>query len=240
MEMRTGCLDVLVTGASSGVGRELVSLLASQTGRFRIFALSRRFDLLKSLASEYPQGVVVPVCMDITSFDFTVLTDILSKHQVKQIDIVYNNAGMLVNSPFSEISRNEWEQVYKTNVIGPALVVKELMPLLGVHGISHVVNIGSMGGVCGSVKFGGLTAYSSSKGALSILTEVLAEEFKGGSVFFNCLALGSVDTEMLAKAFPGFKASTSAIEMAGFISDFGLNGWRFFNGKVLPVSNSTP
>ena len=97
-----------------------------------------------------------------------------------------------------------------------------------------------MGGVQGSVKFAGLSAYSSSKGALITLTELLAEEYKENGPSFNVLALGAVQTEMLEEAFPGYQASISAEEMAAYIMNFSLNGNKFYNGKLLQVSNSTP
>ena len=104
----------------------------------------------------------------------------------------------------------------------------------------HVVNVSSMGGILGSAKFPGLAAYSSSKGALITMTEVLAEEYKESGPSFNALALGAVQTEMLEAAFPGYQASVTAAQMAAYIKEFALNGHNLYNGKVLPVSNSTP
>ena len=97
-----------------------------------------------------------------------------------------------------------------------------------------------MGGIQGSMKFPGLSAYSSSKGAVITLTELLAEEYKETGPQFNVLSLGAVQTEMLAEAFPDYKASTSAVQMARYITNFALEGNQFYNGKVLQVSNSTP
>jgi NAD(P)-dependent dehydrogenase (short-subunit alcohol dehydrogenase family) len=97
-----------------------------------------------------------------------------------------------------------------------------------------------MGGVQGSMKFPGLTAYSSSKGAVISLSEVLAEEYKEKQIAFNVLALGAVQTEMLEEAFPGYQAPLKAVEMASYILDFSLTGNKFYNGKVLEVSSSTP
>jgi NAD(P)-dependent dehydrogenase (short-subunit alcohol dehydrogenase family) len=105
---------------------------------------------------------------------------------------------------------------------------------------SHVVTISSMGGVQGSMKFPGLAAYSSSKAAVITLTELLAEEYKESGISFNVLALGAVQTEMLEEAFPGYQAPTTALEMAEYIFDFSLNGNKYYNGKLLQVSNSTP
>jgi 3-oxoacyl-[acyl-carrier protein] reductase len=97
-----------------------------------------------------------------------------------------------------------------------------------------------MGGIQGSAKFPGLSAYSSSKGAVLTLTELLAEEFKETGPSFNALALGAVQTEMLEEAFPGYKAPVSAIEMAEYVMNFALNGQKLYNGKILQVSSSTP
>ena len=103
-----------------------------------------------------------------------------------------------------------------------------------------MVNISSMGGVQGSVKFPGLSAYSSSKGGLITLTELLAEEFKESGPAFNVIALGAVQTEMLEEAFPGYQAPISAGQMASYILEFALTGQKFYNGKVLPIASTTP
>ncbi len=154
------------------------------------------------------------------------------------VDALVNNAGALLNQPFSETTKEDFEAVYRVNVFGLASLIRLLLPLIDPKG--HVVNISSMGGIGGSSKFPGLAAYSSSKGAVNILTELLAEEYKESGPSFNSLALGAVQTEMLAQAFPGFQAPLSAKEMAQYIFKFAVEGHHFFNGKTLPVSSSTP
>jgi len=156
----------------------------------------------------------------------------------KSIDVLINNAGSLINKPFLEISSSDFEAVFKVNVFAVASLTRLMLPMMNAKG--HVLNITSMGGVQGSAKFPGLSAYSSSKGALVILTELLAEEFKDSGPSFNALALGAVQTEMLEEAFPGYKAPVSAAQMAEYIIDFALKGHQFYNGKVLPISSSTP
>ena len=157
---------------------------------------------------------------------------------MKTVDVVINNAGFLVNKPFSELTSEEFKKCYDVNVFGVASLIRTVLPFIKKDG--HVVNISSMGGVQGSVKFPGLSAYSSSKGAIITLTELLAEEYKETGPSFNVLALGSVQTEMLEEAFPGFKAPLSANEMAHYIMDFSLTGNKFYNGKILQVSSTTP
>lgn len=157
---------------------------------------------------------------------------------MKSVDVLINNAGFLVNKPFAEITSEEFKRCYDVNVFGVASLIKTVLPFMKKEG--HVVSISSMGGVQGSVKFPGLSAYSSSKGAIITLTELLAEEYKETGPSFNVLALGSVQTEMLEEAFPGFKAPLSATEMAQYIMDFSLTGNKFYNGKILQVSSTTP
>ena len=154
------------------------------------------------------------------------------------VDVLINNAGSLLNKPFSETTVQEFENVYKVNVFGVAEMTKTVLPMMGQEG--HVVTVSSMGGVQGSMKFPGLSAYSSSKGAVITLTELLAEEYKETGPSFNVLALGAVQTEMLEEAFPGYKAPVTALEMAAYIKDFALTGQKLYNGKLLQVSNSTP
>ena len=132
------------------------------------------------------------------------------------------------------------EKMVRVNFLGSVKFIQVLLPKLGGKKVSHVINIGSMGGFQGSSKFPGLSVYSASKAALASITECLATEFYDRNIRFNCLALGAVQTEMLTEAFPGYKAPVSPESMAEYIVEFGLNGHKFFNGKVLPVSLIDP
>lgn len=162
------------------------------------------------------------------------------KRHVTIINAVVNNAGTLVNKPFSQITNIDLEKVYNVNVFSVFRLIQGILPMMDEKEKSHIVNISSMGGFQGSAKFAGLSAYSSSKAAMACLTECLAEEFKERNIAFNCLALGAVQTEMLEAAFPGYKAPVLASEMAMYISDFVLNAHKIMNGKVIPVSLTSP
>ncbi len=223
---------VIITGCSRGIGYELARQFADEG--HEILALSRN-----------PQPVLELQHDKISAFAFDLekeedlekVADFIDG-EWQSVDILINNAGRLLNKPFLETTLEEFKSVYQVNVFGVAAVLKKVIPYMDKEG--HVLNISSMGGIQGSVKFPGLSAYSSSKGALITLTELLAEEFKDTGPSFNALALGAVQTEMLEEAFPGFEAPVSASQMAAYIKEFAINGHHFYNGKVLQVSNSTP
>ena len=141
---------------------------------------------------------------------------------------------MLINKPFVELTKEEFYSVYDVNFFGVIELIREILPFF--KSKSQIINISSIGGINGTSKFKGLSAYSSSKGALNVLTEVLAEEFKETGPTINSLCLGSVQTKMLEKAFPGYKAQVQPRGMANFIYDFSQSGASVFNGKVIPVS----
>ncbi len=224
--------SIIITGTSRGIGYELVALLAN--AGHNVLALSRNSVPVSGMGNDNCQCF----SCDITHEpDLKKVTEFL-KEKWKRVDVLINNSGYLVNKPFNKLKIQDFKDSYEVNVFGAAALTQRVLPFMKKDG--HVVNISSMGGVQGSAKFPGLAAYSSSKGALITLTEVLAEEYKDSGPSFNVLALGAVQTEMLEEAFPGYKAPLSAKEMANYIMDFSLTGAKFYNGKVLEVSSSTP
>jgi len=236
-------MNIIITGASRGIGYETAKIFAAET-KNKIIAISRNIVNLNKLKSESecinPNSQVVPLQFDLEKLD---RYDVLLKEIQRitdTVDILIHCAGAVVRKPYESISMSEAHQLFDVNFFAPAQLTQLLLPLLGKQNRSHVLNISSIGGFQGSKKFGGLSYYSASKAALACLTECLAEEYKNQPIAFNCLALGAVQTEMLAEAFPGYKAPLEALEMAQFIADFALTGHQFFNGKILPVSMSTP
>lgn len=223
---------VIITGSSRGIGFELARLFADEG--HKVLALSRNkkpiLDLNHSNINCFSFNIA-------DQSDLEKLQNVLAKDWPR-VDILINNAGKLLNKPFLETSASEFEEVYSVNVFGVAEITKIVLPKMGKNG--HVVTISSMGGVQGSMKFPGLSAYSSSKAAVITLTELWAEEFKETGPSFNVLALGAVQTEMLEEAFPGYQAPTTALEMAEYIKEFALSGHKLYNGKLLQVSSSTP
>jgi len=221
---------IIVTGASRGIGNEVVKI-AEKKGH-KVYSISRNIKALKESSFFYPREVDL---VDENSID-KFCSEI--KNKGLQVDALINNAGAFLNKPFEKISRKEFEYIFQVNVFGLSSLTRKVLPSM--HRKGHVVNISSMGGINGSTKFSGLAAYSSSKGAVNIITELLAEEYKDNGPSFNALAFGAVQTKMLEEAFPGLKAPISAKEIADFVLDFALMGQKYFNGKILPVSSSTP
>ncbi len=229
--------NIVISGGSSGIGKALAKRFVLQG--HTVFTFARSGEKLRKLQNETHRGPgrLFPFVFDLETGDFFQLAkEIVST--LGQVTRMVNNAGVLVNKPFLETTPAELEKVFRVNVLSVFPLVQKLFPLLAKG--SHIVNITSMGGFQGSEKFAGLSAYSAAKGALAVLTESMAAEFSGQNIRVNALALGAVQTDMLAAAFPGYEAPVSPDDMAAFIADFTLNGHRFFNGKVLPVSLSSP
>ena len=234
-------MNVIITGASSGVGFEAVIELIQQSGH-RIIALARSEEklarLLEISKSLNPDCTLYPVAFDIVHDDYIHLKQFIELHFEGQIDVLINNAGTLINKPFAELGETDFVEMLQSNYLGHVRIIQAMLPLLAKK--SHILNIGSMGGFQGSAKFRGLSAYSASKAALHTLTECLAQELADQEIKVNCLALGSAQTEMLERAFPGYQSPVMAFEMGKYIADFALTGHHFFNGKILPVAVSTP
>jgi NAD(P)-dependent dehydrogenase (short-subunit alcohol dehydrogenase family) len=223
--------NIIITGTSRGIGYEL-ALQFADAGH-QVLAISRKT----------PQALIEHSNITCLSVDLSKESDLVTVEDFlssswKKVDVIIHNAGSLVNKPFAQTTQHDFENVYKVNVFGVANLTRICLPYLQKG--SHVVSISSIGGIQGSVKFAGLSAYSSSKGALITLSELLAEEYKEQGIAFNVLALGAVNTEMLNEAFPGYEAPISAKEMADYIFNFALTGNKYHNGKIIQVSSSTP
>jgi len=225
---------VLIIGASRGIGRELV-LNFSKDPSLKIIALSRNKEAMEA---SFDKERVDMYAFDLESEQRKEeLHVILSNYN--QLDFVINNAGKLVNKPFLELTQQDIRSCYEVNVMSVMECTQVVVPKMRNEG-GHIVNISTMGGFQGTVKFPGLAAYSTSKAAVASFTEMFAEEYKDSKIKMNCLCLGAAQTEMLEEAFPGYQAPLTAEKMAEFIADFTLKSHQYMNGKVVPVSLTTP
>lgn len=223
--------NIIITGTSRGIGYEMALQFAN--AGHQVLAISRKTS---QVLMEHENITCLPI--DISDENQLQQVHNFVLKTWKKVDVLIHNAGSLLHKNFTEISSKEFQNIYKVNVFAVAELTKICIPFMGKG--SHVVTISSMGGIQGSMKFAGLSAYSSSKGAVITLSELLAEEYKESEIAFNVLALGAVNTEMLQEAFPGYEAPLSAKEMADYIFNFALTGNKYYNGKVLQVSSTTP
>ncbi len=231
-------MNILVIGGTRGIGKEIV-ILMSEDKNNQIMVAGRNADVLRELVRSCRHGNISSVQIDLSSFDEQAKSfreEVFNRFS--RLDVLINSAGNLAVRDFVETSNEEARAMMETNFFGPASVIRLLFPLMGIG--THIINIASMGGFQGSSKYRGLSYYSASKAALACLTECLSEEFQDSGIIVNCLALGSVQTEMFESAFPGATAPVNPREMAEFIVNFAVNGKKYFNGKILPVAVKNP
>lgn len=237
-------MNIIITGASRGIGYETAKLLSAE---HTVVVIARNTSNLLKLQKAGNSKNIFPITFDFETGEIqSELLPEINKY-VSFVDVLINNAALLINKPFEQITSEEFKKVYKVNVFAIAELTKCILPLMHSSSVPerigercHVLNITSMGAVQGSTKFPGLSAYSSSKGAIITLTECLAEEYKEKNISFNAIAFGSVQTEMLSEAFPNFKASLTAKKAAEFVVQFAVTGQKYFNGKTLQMALSTP
>ena len=234
-------MNIIITGASKGIGFELVKVLARHKHN-HIVAISRNGKALKELAGECRKisqdSKVTPYEFDLNQFDFYPMIVQRIETFINKCDILIHNAGKLINKPFPKVEQSDFDEIFNVNIKSVYFLTQALLPMMNKG--SHIVTIGSQGGLAGSTKFPGLAAYSASKGAVANLAESLSEELKGYEISVNCLALGAVQTETFERGFPGYKAIQNPARISQFIADFAINGHKYFNGKVIPVSLSVP
>jgi len=231
---------VVITGVSSGIGLALLQYFKNIENVKAIIGISRNIDPIHPIIKSIPNNLEIElISTDLAKPHFSdVIKPVLKKYN--KIDILINNAGTLLHESFENSSQELWEKTFQINVFAAVEMIQLSLPQLKKSNLANVINISSMGGFQGSVKFPGLSAYSASKAAIANLTECLAQEYSETSIRFNAFALGAVETPMLKKAFPDYKSSLSPERIADFIGDFAIKNDFLLNGKILPVSCTTP
>lgn len=229
--------SVCITGAGGGLGYDLVLSFLRHTP-YKVAAITRNGQSLQQKLNRAEEDTSQ---VEIIEADITTQTGRAGVYEAMKtlpaMACFIHNAGKLIFKPFLEITEEELKQVYEVNVFSPFLLTQKLISLMK---DTHVIQISSIGGIGGSLKFAGLSAYSSSKAALNCLTEMWSEEFKDTAVVFNCLALGSVETEMFKTAFPGATAGSTPRDMADYVVSFALEANKVMRGKIIPVSVINP
>lgn len=232
-------MNIIITGASSGIGYYTAESL-SKLKENKILAIARNSENLKKLKSEATHANIFIFSFDLRSEDFkpifSEVNKFLNESEGEKIDVLINNAGLLIKKRFLDFELKDWQQTFNLNLFSTVKLIQGLYQFLNKKEGSHIVNIASMGGILGTQKFEGLSAYSASKAAVNSITESLAVEFIKDNIHVNSISPGAVQTEMLNNAFPGFKAKISPEMMGKFIADFAINSGKLLNGRLIQAS----
>lgn len=235
-------MNIIVTGASSGIGLHTAKELA-KTGEHHIVVISRnreKLALLKTEIEQLTKSRISIIVFDLGKEDFSNLfariDSCINFENGNSVDILINNAGYLVNKTFIDLDMNDWKNTFNVNLFASVKLIRVLFPYFNRVSGAHIVNIASMGGVQGTLKFLGLSAYSTSKAAINVLTESLAIEFEQENIKVNAISPGAVQTHMLETAFPDYKAPVTAQQMGSYVANFALTGHELMNGRIIQVS----
>lgn len=227
-------MNCIVTGASSGIGYQLVLSLC-KNGANKIMAIARREENLKQLQQEcwdaYQQQI------EIWPIDITKINESLWQEKLnhwKTIHVLINNAAVLINKSVFEIETQEWHRLFDTNFFSVINLVKYSLPFMN-EPYKTIVNIGSIGAVERIQKFPQIGGYTCTKAALHILTEIMAAELHSKGITCNALCLGATDTPMLHSFIKTLKNVNLPEDVADFIADFALRRGVICNGQILPI-----
>ena len=190
---------VLVTGASSGIGRHFAEVLAAAGAK--VAAVARRTDRLEELAQEIEGrgGRCLPLAGDVTKQDSIRSTIAAAEAQLGPLSILVNNAGVVVSKPLFEHTEEDWDYVVDTNLKGAWLAAREFAHhLVEAKRPGRIINISS---ILASRTIGRVPAYCAAKAGLTHLTHVLAMELARYGILVNALAPGYVETDFNREYF---------------------------------------
>jgi NAD(P)-dependent dehydrogenase (short-subunit alcohol dehydrogenase family) len=184
----------LVTGASTGFGRELVEYLLTHGAR--VVATARKIEALKDLGAQYPERVLV-AAMDVTDQKQVEAAVSAAVQRFGRIDVLVNNAGYGMVGAVEESAEEEFRPMFETNVFGLIRVTQAVLPQMRGQGSGHIVNLSSIGGLVATPGFG---LYNATKFAVEGLSEALAQEVKPLGISVTIVEPGPFRTKFLGKA----------------------------------------
>ena len=187
----------LITGGARGIGRSVAIALARQG----VTTVIADIDLPAAEATAAEVAAIQPSYarrVDLSSPTSIVEAFAELDETVGQIDILVNNAGIISNTPYSEVSLQEWDKVMAINLTGPMFASQAALRRMRPRGYGRVVNISSLAGRSGGVSVG--AAYAASKSALIGLSRHLARQVAADGITVNVVAPGTTATDII-KAF---------------------------------------
>lgn len=184
----------LITGAGSGIGRACALLFAREGARVGV--AGRRAEPLATVAAEIHQagGVALAVACDVTKAAEVENGVRTVAARFGRLDIVVNNAGVLLAASAEETSEGDWDRLLAVNLKGTFLVSRAALPELRKAGGGSIINIGSVLGLVGMKK---RVAYAAAKGGVALLTKAMALDHAHEAIRINCICPSLVETELL-------------------------------------------
>jgi len=184
----------LVTGASTGFGRELVEYLLARGER--VVATARKVEGLTDLGTRYPDHALV-AAMDVTDQKQVDAAVGVAVKWFGRVDVLVNNAGYGMVGAVEESAEDEFRPMFETNVFGLIRVTQAVLPQMREQGSGHIVNLSSIGGLVATPGFG---LYNATKFAVEGLSEALAQEVKPLGITVTIVEPGPFRTKFLGKA----------------------------------------
>ena len=199
---------VLITGAGSGVGLECARVFAAQGAK--LLLVGRSAEKLEAAVAELAETrALTAICVgDVSDSAFaTTAMGAAQEAFAAPVEVLINNAGVIVRKDAVETSDDEWRSVMQTNVDGVFYLSRAFAQQLVYDGA--IVNVSSTCGVVGSA---GLAAYCTSKGALNQLTRTMALELADKQINVNAVAPGAINSSMLFSEHATQAAADSVVE----------------------------
>ncbi|MFO1422368.1 MAG: SDR family NAD(P)-dependent oxidoreductase [Candidatus Competibacteraceae bacterium] len=207
----------LITGGGRGIGAATAEVLARKGARV-IVASRTETEQTATVAQLRADGLdAALIALDVA--DEAAVDAAFARIAAEQgrLDILVNNAAILLSGPFAEMAMADWDRVLAVNLRGAVLCARQAFRLMRERG-GAIVNVSSLGGVPGTEKFPGYAAYTVSKFALTGLTEALAAEGREHHIRVNAVAPGAVDTAMLRQAASHLRTRTGPTDVAKVIA----------------------
>ena len=207
----------LITGGGRGIGAATAEALARK-GAEVIVASRTEAELTATVAALRAAGLKTSlIVLDVADDAAVAAAFSRIAREFGRLDILVNNAALLLSGPFAEMAMSDWDRLLAVNLRGAVLCARQAFRLMRDSGGS-IVNVSSLGGLSGTDKFPGYTAYTVSKFAITGLTEALAAEGRECHIRVNGVAPGAVDTVMLRQAAPHLRTCTGPADIAKVIA----------------------
>lgn len=185
--------SAIVTGGASGIGRATVERFLEEGARVAVIDLSA--DSCRTMAQELRAKGHEPLFItgDVSRYDDVKRMVTEAARWLGRVDVLFNNAGILVEGTVEQVSEEAWDRIMAINVKGVFLMCKEVVPMMLDQGGGAIVNNASCSGLVGDRN---AIAYNASKGAVVLMTKCLALDYAQKGIRANCVCPGEIDTPM--------------------------------------------